>query len=59
MTTDELLDALESDRGQKALRSAVIHVLRQATGPDDATQPASKWFEGVRADIKDIKRSVG
>jgi hypothetical protein len=59
MTKDELLDALESDRGQKALRSAVIHVLRQATGPDDATQPASKWFESVRADIKDIKRSVG
>ena len=59
LTKDELLDALESARGQKALQSAVTHVLRQATGPDDASQPAGVWFESVRDDIKDIKRSVG
>jgi hypothetical protein len=54
MTTDDLLDALESDRGQKALRSAVTHVLRQATGRDDATQPAGEWFEGQRGPLKQI-----
>src|SRR5215218_765928 len=38
MTKDELLDALESERGQKALQKAVTHVLRVATGKDDASQ---------------------
>ena len=39
LTKDELLDALESDRGQRALREAVTHVLRVATGRDDASSP--------------------
>ena len=59
MTTDELLDALESDRGKKilgaAIRAAVRHELRVATGPDDATVPAGAWFDGVRKDITAIK----
>jgi hypothetical protein len=60
MTTDELLDALNSPRGQKILRKAindeVTHVLRVATSKDDKhLEPASKWFDGVRADITTIK----
>jgi hypothetical protein len=59
MTKDELLDALESPRGQKALQAAVTHVLRVAVGPDDASVPAGVFFEGIRNDIKDIKRKLG
>lgn len=56
MTKDELLDALESERGQKALEKAVTHVLRVATSKDDKhLEPASRWFDGVRADITAIK----
>jgi hypothetical protein len=56
MTKDELLDALESERGQNALEKAVTHVLRVATSKDDQhLEPASKWFDGVRADITAIK----
>ena len=58
MTKDELLDALESDRGQKALREAVTHVLRVATGRDDASQPASEWFNEVKANVRNIKDKV-
>ncbi len=58
MTKEELLDALESDRGQKALRAAVTHVLRVATGPDDASVPASVFFDGLRNDVKAIKDKV-
>jgi hypothetical protein len=58
LTIEELLDALESDRGQRALRAAVVHVLRVATGPDDASVPAGVFFEGLRNDIKDIKSKV-
>jgi hypothetical protein len=59
MTKDDLLDALESARGQSilgaAVRAAVRHELRVATGPDDASLPAGKWFEGVRADVRAIR----
>ena len=62
MTKDDLLDALESARGQSilgaAVRAAVRHELRVATGPDDATVPAGKWFEGVRADVTAIRNKV-
>jgi hypothetical protein len=58
LTKEELLDALESDRGQKALQTAVIHVLRVATGPDDASQPASMWFNEVKANVREIKSRV-
>ena len=58
MTKDELLDALESDRGQKALQQAVTHVLRAATGKDDASQPASIWFDEVRAKVREIRQRV-
>jgi uncharacterized protein (TIGR02594 family) len=58
LTKDELLDALESDRGQRALREAVVHVLRVATGRDDASQPASEWFNEVKANVRDIKAKV-
>jgi hypothetical protein len=33
-------------------------VLRVATGPDDASVPASVFFDGLRKDIKDIKDRV-
>jgi hypothetical protein len=46
MTKDELLDALESNRGQSILRDAVRHELRIATGKDDASEPAGAWFNG-------------
>ena len=56
MTKNDLLDALESERGQKALEKAVTHVLRVATSKDDKhLEPASKWFDSVRADITTIK----
>jgi hypothetical protein len=60
LTKDELLDALNSPRGQKILRKAVndevTHVLRVATSKDDDhLEPASNWFNGVRADITTIK----
>jgi hypothetical protein len=58
MTKDELLDALESDRGQRALQAAVTRVLRVATGPDDASQPASRYFDGLKADVKAIRDKV-
>ena len=49
MTKDELLDALESDRGQRALRVAVVHVLRVATCPTTPACPpasSSRTHEG-------------
>jgi hypothetical protein len=59
LTVEELLDALESPRGRDilgaAVREAVRHELRVATGPDDASVPAGKWFEGVRADVRAIR----
>src|SRR5215216_1591898 len=56
MTKDELLDALESERGQKALQKAVTHVLRVATGKDDASQPAGVWFDEVRTKVREIRQ---
>jgi hypothetical protein len=62
LTTEELLDALESPRGQSilgaAVKAAVRHELRVATGPDDASVPAGKWFDGVRADVTAIRKKV-
>jgi hypothetical protein len=62
MTKDELLDALESPRGQSilgaAVKAAVRHELRVATGPDDASVPAGKWFDSVRADVTAIRDKV-
>jgi Lysozyme like domain len=62
LTTDELLDALRSDEGQRILRAAVTaavrHELRVATGPDDASVPASTYFDGVRKDISAIRASI-
>ena len=58
MTKDELLDALESDRGQKALRKAV-------TGTSCASRPArttprsppATGSDEVRAKIREIRRA--
>lgn len=58
MTRDELLDALESDRGQKALEKAVTRILRIAVGPDDASQAAGVYFEGVKAALARIETTV-
>jgi len=58
MTTEELLDALESTRGQAALRKAVTHVLRVAVGPDDGRTPAGIYFDGLAADVAEIKDAV-
>lgn len=58
MTTDELLDALESTRGQRALEKAVGRVLRIAVGPDDASVPAGVWFGRVDANVEAIKGDV-
>jgi hypothetical protein len=58
LTTDELLDALESERGQRALREAVRHVLRVATGPDDGSVSASIYFNNLKADVKAIRDKV-
>jgi hypothetical protein len=59
MTKDELLDALESDRGQMALQKAVTHVLRVAVGPDDGKTPAGVFFERVDDNVQAIKKKVG
>lgn len=55
MTIEEL-DAYLKDptRGGKVIRNHVIHVLRQATGPDDASVPAGEWFGRVDQGIKDL-----
>jgi hypothetical protein len=58
LTIEELLDALESDRGQRALQAAVIRVLRVATGPDDGSQPAGVYFDGLRKDVRAIRDKV-
>jgi CHAP domain-containing protein len=58
MTTDELLAALKSERGQAILREAVRHELRVATGPDDASEPAGKWFGEVLTKIREIRARV-
>jgi hypothetical protein len=58
MTTDELLSALKSERGQEILRQAVRHELRVATGPDDASQPAGAWFGEVLSKIREIRARV-
>jgi Lysozyme like domain len=59
LTEEELLDALESPRGQRILAAAVSkavrHELRVATGPDDASVAAGIWFDGVRADLRAIR----
>ena len=62
LTTEELLDALESSRGQSilgtAVRRAVRHELRVATGLDDASVAAGRWFDGVRADLQAIRMKL-
>lgn len=58
MTTEELLDALDSDRGQAALRKAVTHVLRVAVGPDDGKTPAGVYFDGLAARVGEIHVAV-
>lgn len=58
MTQDELLDALESTRGQAALRKAVTHVLRVAVGPDDGVTPAGVYFDGLLGKVEDIHDAV-
>jgi hypothetical protein len=58
LTTEELLDALRSAEGQKALQAAVTHVLRVAVGPDDGQTPASQYFNELKADVKEIKTKV-
>lgn len=58
MTQDELLDALESDRGQHALRLAVRDVVRQAVNAGDATQPAGPYFDGLAEAVEDIHQAV-
>lgn len=58
MTKDELLDALESDRGQKVLQKAVTHVLRVAVGPDDGQTPAGVFFEKLENNVEAIKKKV-
>jgi hypothetical protein len=59
MTKDELLDALESDRGQMALQKAVTHVLRVAVGPDDGKTAAGVYFDRVDKGVAAIKKKVG
>ncbi len=59
MTKDELLDALESERGQKALQKAVTRVLRVAVGPDDGKTPAGVYFDRVDKGVQAIKKKVG
>jgi hypothetical protein len=58
MTTEELLAALKSERGQAILREAVRHELRVATGPDDASVPAGNWFGEVLSKIREIRARV-
>jgi CHAP domain len=58
MTKDELLDALESERGQRALQKAVTHVLRVAVGPDDGKTPAGRFFDKLGNDVEAIKKKV-
>jgi hypothetical protein len=58
MTKDELLEALKSPKGQAILRDAVRHELRAAAGKDDASEPASNWFNEVKANIRAIKAKV-
>jgi N-acetylmuramoyl-L-alanine amidase len=64
MTTDELLDALESDRGQRALASAVRQTLRagfagHAPGLNDSEEkrvgPSQAWLFGT---IEKIRNKV-
>jgi hypothetical protein len=55
---DELLDALESARGQSILRDAVRDESRVATGKDDASEPAGDWFSEVRAKVREIRDRV-
>jgi hypothetical protein len=54
MTIEELDRYLASDQGQKRLKAAVTTVLRQATGPDDASQPAGVWFGEVIQNTRDL-----
>jgi Lysozyme like domain len=58
LTVEELLDALASAEGQKALQAAVTHVLRVAVGPDDGKTPASRYFNELKADVTAIKTKV-
>jgi cell wall-associated NlpC family hydrolase len=59
MTTDELLDALASPRGQQILKQAVIEVLRAGFGglapgqKDDTVRPSQRWLYSTVADIKE------
>src|SRR6266536_3463314 len=42
----------------KALRGAVAHVLRVATGPDDASVLVSVFFGDIRRDVRTIRGKV-
>jgi hypothetical protein len=57
-TTDELLDALASPRGQKALKDAVTDVLRAGLGglapgqTDNTVRPGQRWLFETVAEIQ-------
>jgi hypothetical protein len=62
LTKNELLDALESPRGQKILRKAindeVTFVLRVAVGPDNGKTAAGVYFNRIDEGVKAIRRKV-
>jgi N-acetyl-anhydromuramyl-L-alanine amidase AmpD len=54
VTIEELDAYLASDKGQRRIQTAVTHVLRVATGPDDGSVPASRWFDSVKTGIVEL-----
>ena len=55
---EDVLD-MDEKKLRQIIQEEVTHVLRVATGKDDGSEPASRWFDTVKAQLKEIKDKVG
>jgi hypothetical protein len=54
---EDILD-MDEKKLREIIREEVTTVVRVMTGKDDGSEPASKWFDGVKADVTAIKEAV-
>jgi hypothetical protein len=54
----DVIAALQSKEGQREIERAVTRILRVATGKDDASEPASAWFDDIERKVNEIHKEV-
>lgn len=54
----DVIAALRSKEGQREIERAVTRILRVATGKDDASEPASAWFDSIEKKVAEIHKAV-